>query len=60
MANFYFLIMFLLELVPAVADGGAYSTAMALGFVVLLSMLKDAYEDIKRAMSDNRENNGRV
>ena len=31
--------------------------AMPLSFVVILSMIKDAYEDYKRHLSDSLENN---
>ena len=49
MANFYFLLMFFLELVPNIGtSGGAVTTLMPLTFVVGLSMIKDAYEDRKR------------
>ena len=60
MANFYFLIMLVLELIPQITDGGMVSLALALAFVVGLSMIKDAYEDIKRKLADRRENNNRT
>ena len=61
MANFYFLMIFLLELIPQIADtGGAQSVAMSLGFIVGLSMIKDAYEDLKRKLADRAENNSKA
>ena len=57
MANFYFLIMFCLELIPGIGtQGGAVTTIMPLGFVVGLSMIKDGYEDRKRDKQDRAEN----
>ena len=44
--------MLVLELIPQITDGGLYSLAMALFFVVGVSMMKDAYEDCKRKMAD--------
>jgi hypothetical protein len=33
---------------------------MPLGFVILVSMIKDIFEDLKRHRSDNTENNMKV
>ena len=33
---------------------------MPLGFVILVSMVKDIFEDLKRHRSDNTENNMKV
>ena len=52
MANFYFLTMLVLEMIPDVSDGTTYSLAMALFFVVGVYMIKDAYEDIVRKLAD--------
>lgn len=57
MANMYFLILLALEIYKPISDsGGQPVLAMPLSFVVGLSMIKDAFEDIKRHMSDRREN----
>lgn len=57
MANFYFLFMTLLQLVPGLFDAyGAATTLMPLIFVVGVSMIKDAFEDNKRRKQDNEEN----
>ena len=49
MANFYFLIMLALEVLPATSDTNGYPVILGpLGFVVFLSMIKDMIEDIKR------------
>eukprot|EP00347_Sterkiella_histriomuscorum_P005590 403356030 len=58
MSNVYFLMMALLELIPAISDsGGAPIMLMPLSFVVFVSMIKDIFEDMKRHQSDNLENN---
>ena len=61
MANFYFLILLVLELYPPVTDSPGYpGLLLPLSFVMGLSMLKDLYEDIQRHRSDNRENNSKA
>jgi len=49
--------VYILDLVPALSDGGPSAIIMPLGIVVGLSMIKDIYEDVKRHRSDNEENN---
>jgi len=57
MANFYFLLLVLLELYPPVhTPGGALSMLFPLLFVVGVSMVKDIFEDRKRHISDDEEN----
>jgi len=49
MVNFYFLVLTLMELVPAISDsGGQPVLAVPLSFVVSISMIKDIYEDVMR------------
>ncbi len=58
MANFYFLMMMILELIPETSDSeGKPVILFPLSFVVGLSMIKDLYEDVKRHLSDRSENN---
>jgi phospholipid-transporting ATPase len=46
LANAYFLMMAFLEMVPAISDSsGIPVLLMPLGFVVVVSMIKDAFED---------------
>lgn len=46
MANFYFLFLILLQLIPGIGQPyGSLFTLMPLSFVVTISMVKDAYED---------------
>lgn len=53
MANFYFLVLFFMELIPQISEpGGAATMAMPLAFVVGVSMIKDIFEDRKRNKSD--------
>lgn len=57
MANFYFLMLTLLELIKPISDSGGVPTmAMPLAFVVGVSMIKDIFEDRKRHKSDDEEN----
>ena len=57
MANFYFLLLVLLELYPPVhTPGGALSMLMPLMFVVGVSMIKDVFEARKSHLSDEEEN----
>ena len=59
MANFYFLFLVILQLIPGISSSsnGAIMTALPLMFVVSISMIKDAYEDYQRAKQDAAENN---
>jgi phospholipid-transporting ATPase len=57
MANFYFLLLTLMELIKPISDAnGVPVMAMPLSFVVGVSMIKDIFEDRKRHKSDNEEN----
>ena len=48
-ANFYFLLIILLQLIPGIApSGGAVTSSFPLIFVIGLSMIKDGYEDYIR------------
>jgi len=61
MANFYFLVLSMMELYKPISDsGGAPVLLMPLGFVVGVSMIKDLYEDCKRKSQDSKENNGKI
>lgn len=58
MANLYFLILMIMECIPAISDsGGKPALAMPLSFVVGISMIKDIIEDYNRHVQDNKENN---
>ena len=48
-ANLYFLLIILLQLIPDIApSGGAVASSFPLIFVIGLSMIKDGYEDYIR------------
>ncbi len=58
MANAYFLLLGLLELIKPISDsGGVPVLLMPLTFVIVVSMIKDAFEDSKRHKQDDLENN---
>ena len=47
-----------LECWPEVSDSGGFPALIfPISLVVLVSMVKDLYEDVKRHISDNEENN---
>ena len=45
---------------PITVSNGVPTIIMPLGFVVLVSMIKDIIEDSRRHKSDNKENSSRV
>jgi len=57
-ANIYFLLISFLQTIPSISDSGGRPTMLApLIFVVLVAMIKDAFEDYKRHAEDAKENN---
>ena len=59
-ANIYFLIILIMQCIPAISlTGGTRAQAMPLCTVVLISMIKDAFEDYKRYVNDKNENEDR-
>ena len=57
LANAYFLIIAVLQSIPEISvSGGIPSILMPLCFVLSITALKDALEDLKRRKSDNEEN----
>lgn len=60
-ANLYFLILSMLQIVPQISISNSQPTILIpLLFVVVVSMMKDFIEDRKRSKSDNEENNSPV
>jgi hypothetical protein len=56
-ANCYFLLLVILEFLPAIYQpGGPLSMMMPLLFVISISMIKDIIEDRSRYLSDQEEN----
>ncbi|CAN8257134.1 unnamed protein product [Cochlearia groenlandica] len=56
-AYIYFLVIAILNQLPQLAVFGRGASIMPLAFVLLVSAIKDAYEDFRRHRSDSVENN---
>ncbi|KAK4504860.1 hypothetical protein PRZ48_002823 [Zasmidium cellare] len=56
-ANFYFLCVSILQMIPGLSTTGTYTTIVPLLFFVSLSMGKEGYEDLRRHRLDKAENN---
>ena len=60
-ANCYFLMICVMQTIPLISVTNNHPTTLApLAFVLLLSMTKDLYEDMKRSKSDKQENTRKV
>lgn len=57
LANFYFLVISILQLIPGLSTTGTYTTIAPLLFFVALSIAKEGYEDLRRHRLDQAENN---
>nr|XP_023017891.1 probable phospholipid-transporting ATPase IM [Leptinotarsa decemlineata] len=57
LANFYFLCLLVLQLIPAISSLTPVTTALPLIGVLGLTAIKDAYDDIQRHISDSHVNN---
>lgn len=56
-SNTYFIVIAILQLIKPISDSGGVPTfLLPIAVVMAVTMLKDAYEDIKRHQSDNLEN----
>jgi hypothetical protein len=61
MANLYFLAIMFMQMIEVISiSNGQPAMLPPLTFVVVLSMIKDAYEDYKRHKEDKRENSEKV
>ena len=57
----YFLVIMFMQMVDVISiSNGQPAMAPPLTFVVILSMIKDAYEDYNRHKEDESENNAQV
>ena len=56
-ANFYFLTVSILQMIPGLSTTGTYTTIIPLLFFVMLSMAKEGYDDLRRYRLDKVENN---
>ncbi len=60
-SNFYFLIIGLLQILPAISNSENLPTIyMPLFVIIMISMIKDCFEDLKRHNSDSEENKRKV
>ena len=57
LANFYFLCVSILQMIPGLSTTGTYTTIIPLSFFVTLSMAKEGYDDLRRYRLDKVENN---
>ncbi|XP_056875092.1 phospholipid-transporting ATPase ID [Takifugu flavidus] len=60
LANAYFLFLLILQVIPQVSSLPWYTTAVPLVFVLSITAVKDATDDIRRHNSDNQVNNRMV
>jgi len=56
-ANFYFLCVSTMQMIPGLSTTGTYTTIIPLLFFVSLSMAKEGYDDFRRYRLDKEENN---
>lgn len=56
LANFYFLCVSLLQMIPNLSTTGTYTTIVPLAFFVIISMAKEGYDDLRRYRLDRAEN----
>ena len=56
LANFYFLCVSILQMIPGLSTTGTYTTIVPLLFFVTLSMAKEGYDDLRRYKLDKTEN----
>lgn len=55
-ANFYFLVISILQMIPHLSTTGTYTTIVPLLCFIALSMAKEGYDDIRRYKLDKAEN----
>jgi phospholipid-translocating ATPase len=56
LANFYFLMISVLQMIPGLSTTGTYTTIIPLMFFVTLSIAKEGYDDLRRYRLDKAEN----
>lgn len=57
LANFYFLIISILQMIPGLSTTGTFTTLVPLMIFVGISMAKEGFDDIRRYRLDKEENN---
>ena len=60
LANFYFLIISILQMIPGLSTTGTYTTIIPLLFFVAISMAKEGFDDYRRYRLDRLENRSTV
>ncbi|XP_054440070.1 phospholipid-transporting ATPase FetA-like [Pteronotus mesoamericanus] len=60
LANAYFLILLILQLIPQISSLAWYTTVIPLMVVLCITAAKDAMDDLKKHQSDNQVNNRSV
>jgi phospholipid-translocating ATPase len=56
LANFYFLCISILQMIPGLSTTGTFTTIVPLMIFVTISMAKEGYDDIRRHRLDKEEN----
>ncbi|KAL1798035.1 hypothetical protein ACET3X_004641 [Alternaria dauci] len=56
LANFYFLVISILQMIPGLSTTGQFTTIVPLLFFVTLSIAKEGYDDLRRWRADQEEN----
>jgi len=56
LANFYFLVVSILQMIPGLSTTGTFTTIVPLMIFVTISMAKEGYDDIRRHRLDKEEN----
>ncbi|KAF2681560.1 phospholipid-translocating P-type ATPase [Lentithecium fluviatile CBS 122367] len=57
LANFYFLCVSILQMIPGLSTTGQFTTIVPLMFFVTISIAKEGYDDLRRYRLDKIENN---
>ncbi|PNS18945.1 hypothetical protein CAC42_6040 [Sphaceloma murrayae] len=57
LANFYFLVVSIFQVIPGLSTTGQFTTIVPLLFFVMLSIGKEGYDDLRRYRLDKVENN---
>jgi len=56
-ANFYFLVISIMQMIPGLSTTGTYTTIVPLMVFISISMAKEGYDDMRRNKLDKAENN---
>lgn len=56
-ANFYFLVISILQMIPGLSTTGTYTTIVPLMIFISISIAKEGYDDLRRNKLDKAENN---